>query len=130
MTNEKGIAKVVLTTGKLGTRASSSQNPYYTLLCAFKVKDGVTSNKIHEIESATIKMLENEYSRIDHKSSDRPSEWFKADPSEMRGLVDDFLGRHYSPYMHCYHDSHEVVISTWVNNKYLHGSTHQRNVKI
>lgn len=51
------MAKIGLTEGRLGTRASGSQNPFYALLCAFKIKEGVSRQKISEIESSVIFFL-------------------------------------------------------------------------
>jgi hypothetical protein len=120
-TEQNDRAKVGLTTGTLGTRASSSQNPFYTLLCAFKVKDGVSSSKIHEIEQSVIRKLAQHYQRINHVESGRLSEWFYADPHEFRDLIHDFLFEFHSQHMHCYYCSERDVgvIRSWENSRVL-----------
>lgn len=115
------IAKIGLTTKLLGTRASCSQNPFYTLLCAFKIKDGVNSDKIHQIEGEVIDLLSRYYQRINHYSSERPSEWFYGDPSNVRNLVHDFLYDNFNWHMHCYHCNERDlgVIYSWENKQYI-----------
>jgi hypothetical protein len=63
-TRFNNMAKIGLTTGQLGTRASGSQNPFYVLLCAFKIKEGVAPEKVAEIEGAVINLLSQRYERI------------------------------------------------------------------
>ncbi len=122
-TRDNNIAKIGLTTGALGTRASASQNPSYALLCAFKIRDGVTSDKVAEIESSAIDFLDKNYKRIHHVTSGRPSEWFNAKPSEMRELVHEFLYQNYSSFMYCYHcfERDIGVINSWENTQLLRG---------
>lgn len=127
-----GIAKIGLTTGALGTRASGSQNPFYALLCAFKVKDGTEPRVFSQIESDAIGMLEGCYKRINHVTSGKKSEWFYADPTEFRKLVHDFLYEKYSLYLYCYYCSERDtgVIYSWENNYLVHGrsaSSYQAN---
>lgn len=119
------IAKIGLTTGSPATRASSSQNPFFVLLCAFKVKDGVDPKMVHQIEDAIICMLSISYKRINHVNSGRPSEWFYILPSEMRRIVHDFLYEKFSYYMHCYHCSERDigVIYSWENARLLGHAT-------
>lgn len=116
-----GMAKVGLTTGGLGTRASGSQNPFYTLLCAFKVRHDVSREKLHEIESSVIQMLEHHYQRIPHTGSGFQSEWFYVNPNELRQVVHDFLYERHSSYMHCHHcwERDMGVIESWENNVLL-----------
>ena len=118
-----GMAKVGLTTGCLGTRASSAQNPFYTLLCAFKVKEGTPSHVFREIESATKSMLETMYRRESHVGSGLLSEWFYADPNQLRGAVSDFLYAKFSWYIHAYYcsDRDLGVIHSWENERLLYG---------
>lgn len=85
------MAKIGLTAGKLGTRASSSQNPYFTLLCAFKVKEGTSEFHLAEIERSVKAMLASNYEEIAHWGSLRTSEWFRLSPADMRDLVQWFL---------------------------------------
>ncbi|MEX0166828.1 GIY-YIG nuclease family protein [Pseudomonas brassicacearum] len=120
-TRQNDIAKIGLTTKLLGTRASCSQNPFYALLCAFKIKDGVSPDQIHKIEGAVIALLTKNYQRINHYSSERPSEWFYANPTEMRDLVHDFLYDQFSWNMHCYycHEREMGVIYSWEHNQLI-----------
>ncbi|WP_131669446.1 hypothetical protein [Psychrobacter pygoscelis] len=119
------MAKVGLTTGLLVTRASCSQNPFYTLLCGFKIKYGVEPRKVHQIEAAVIEFLDNTYERINHYNTNRPSEWFFIEPSRMRMLVHDFLYNNFNQCMHCYYCSERNigVIYSWENKQLLEGTT-------
>ena len=112
-----GMSKIGMTAGKLGTRASGEQNPFYDLLCAFKVLEGTSSEKIEEIEGSTKAMLRESYRCELHRGSGRPSEWFHADPAEFRGVVHDFLYQHYCTYMYAYwcHEREVGVIHSWEN---------------
>ncbi|WP_175888358.1 GIY-YIG nuclease family protein [Burkholderia contaminans] len=111
-------AKVGKTTIKLGTRASSTGNPYYALLCAFKIKEGVSPDTIEAIEKSTHRMLDENFERIYHVSSGEKSEWFIADPFEVKEMVHDFLYNNHGMHMHCYHCSGRDigVIYSWENN--------------
>ena len=116
-------AKIGLTNNQLGTRASSPQNPYYTLYCAFKVKDGTSPQKLKEIESAIKKMLTANYIQIHHYGSGELSEIFKVSPKEMRDVVNNFLLENFRYSMLSYH-CHERdigVIEGWENKRYIHG---------
>jgi hypothetical protein len=119
------MAKIGLTTGQLGTRASGSQNPFYALLCAFKIKEGVAPDKVAEIEGSVIYLLSKYYKRIRHQTSDRLSEWFYANPLEMREAVHDFLYEKYSWEMYSYHcfERGQGVIYSWENKQFLHGAS-------
>lgn len=122
------MAKIGLTSGDLGTRASSSQNPFFTLLCGFKVKDGIGPIKLKKIEDAVIAMLESRYVQINHFGTGRKSEWFYVSAHIMRELVHDFLYDQYSQYMYCYH-CHERdmgVIHSWQNNGSINGGKNSR----
>lgn len=120
-TRHDDIVKIGLTAGLLGTRASGSQNPFYALLCAFKVKDGVDSNIIHSIEDAALNLMNRFYQRIHHVNSGRPSEWFYAPPLEVRDLVHDFVYERFNAYMHCYYCQERGmgVIYSWENTRLL-----------
>lgn len=114
-------AKIGLTNGQLGTRASSPQNPYYTLYRAFKVKDGTPADKLKEIETAIKDMLTQNYIPVPHYGSGLLSEVFKVSPAEMSDVVNDFLLRNFNYYMlwyHC-HERDIDVIEGWENNKYI-----------
>ena len=127
-TRHNNMAKIGLTTGQLGTRASGSQNPFYALLCAFKIKEGVTAVKVSEIEVNIINHLSRYYARINHVTSGRFSEWFYANPLEMRQVVHDFLYEKYNWEMYCYH-CHERdigVIYSWENKQFLSGAPRNR----
>ena len=63
---QDNIAKIGLTTKSLATRAGCSQNPFYTLLCGFKIKHGVEPQKVHQIEAAVIEFLDGINQRISH----------------------------------------------------------------
>lgn len=120
-TRYDNMAKIGLTTGQLGTRASGSQNPFYALLCAFKIKEGVAPEKVSEIEGAVIAFLSQHYERIRHQTSGRFSEWFYVHPFEMRGVAYDFLTENYSWEMYGYHCfSRGIgVIYSWENKQLL-----------
>lgn len=122
-TRDPSEAKIGLTGGQLGTRASSSQNPYYTLYRAFKVKDGTSAKDLENIETAIKVMLTQNYVAVPHYGSGKLSEVFKVSPQEMTEVVNDFLLEKFSYYMLCYH-CHERdmgIIQGWENDKYLHG---------
>lgn len=122
-TRYDNMAKIGLTTGQLGTRASGSQNPFYALLCAFKIREGVAAVKVSEIEVNIINHLSQYYVRISHVTSGRLSEWFYANPLEMRQVVHDFLYEKYSWEMYSYHCSERDVgvIYSWENKQFLSG---------
>lgn len=115
------IAKIGMTAGALGTRASGTQNPFFALLCAFKVKEGVAPNVIEKIEDETIQVLESIFERIRHESSGRLSEWFYAEPAIFRKIVHDFLCENFSSHMYCYWCSERdiCVIYSWENSGLL-----------
>lgn len=115
------IAKIGLTTGRLGTRASGSQNPFYALLCAFKIREGVNNRRISKIESSAISFLNQYYNRIYHYTSGEPSEWFYANPFEMKNDIYNFLCDNYFMDMYAYYcDQRNMdVIKSWENPKLL-----------
>ena len=115
------MAKIGLTEGRLGTRASGSQNPFYALLCAFKIKEGVSRQKISEIESSVIFFFSLLYTRISHYTSGIPSEWFYIEPLQMKDSIHYFLYENYNMDMYCYHcyDRDMGVIHSWGNPKLL-----------
>lgn len=121
-------AKIGLTNGSLGTRASSSQNPYYTLLCAFKVKEGTDPTKLAEIESAVKAMLGSRYGVIRHYGSGLSSEWFRVSAQEMREVVHSFLYERYSWYMNSYYcsDRDMGIINGWENTRFINGRNNFR----
>ncbi|WP_175626586.1 MULTISPECIES: GIY-YIG nuclease family protein [Oxalobacteraceae] len=121
-------AKIGLTSGALGTRASSSQNPHFTLLCAFKVKDGITPLKLAEIEESVKTMLCGRYEAIPHYGSRWNSEWFRVSPQEMREVVQHFLYDNYNWYMYSYycHERDEGVINGWENTRLINGGDNLR----
>ncbi|MEK6385778.1 MAG: GIY-YIG nuclease family protein [Paraburkholderia tropica] len=121
-------AKIGLTSGSLGTRASSSQNPYYTLLCAFKVKEGTNLIKLIEIESAVKEMLGSRYEIVRHYGSGMNSEWFCVNPYEMREVVHLFLYEQYGWYMNAYYcsDRDMGVINGWENTRLITGGKNSR----
>lgn len=124
-TDRDGIAKIGLTTGGLGTRSSSSQNPYYAISCAFKIKKGITPDRVKEVEESAIEFLSKYYKRIPHKISGRPSEWFQVTHLEMQAVVDAFLYENFSREMHCYHcDIKDIgIIFSWANPDFLQGTS-------
>ncbi len=127
-TQRNDMAKIGLTTGSLGTRASGSQNPFYTLLCAFKIKEGVDPKKVADIENSVKDFLSQSYQCIPHETSGRRSEWFYVIPSEMRESVHDFLYEKFSWEMSCYHcNIRDIgVIYSWENSKLLQGTSRPR----
>ncbi|AEM48655.1 hypothetical protein Acife_2567 [Acidithiobacillus ferrivorans SS3] len=118
------MAKIGLTTGALGTRASGSQNPFYSLLCAFKIKEGVNPDVVKSIESAVIDLLGQHYQCISHVTTGRPSEWFYAEHRVMRELVHDFLYDKFNWQMYSYHcaERNIGIIYSWENRQLIHGS--------
>ena len=100
-TRYNNMAKIGLTTGQLGTRASGSQNPFYALLCAFKIKEGVAAVKVSEIEVSIINYLSHYYNRINHITYEK-----------------------YSWEMYSYHCSERDigVIYSWENKQFLSGA--------
>lgn len=124
-TRYNNMAKIGLTTGQLGTRASGSQNPFYVLLCAFKIKEGIRPEKVEKIERAVIDVLSQSYQRICHQTSGRFSEWFYVNPLDMRVAVHDFLFDKYGGEMHGYYCSERElgVIYSWENKQFLHGAS-------
>jgi hypothetical protein len=122
-TDRMGMAKVGLTSGKLQTRATSSQNPFYTLLVGFKVKVGVSSSEIKNIESAILIEVAKYYEPINHYNSGRRSEWFYGDPYEIRDFVHNFLYDKYYAKMNCYHCNirDHGVIYGWENEWFIYG---------
>ncbi|WP_157704915.1 MULTISPECIES: GIY-YIG nuclease family protein [Shewanella] len=119
------MAKIGLTTGLLRTRASGSQNPFYTLFCSFKIKDGIDPKKVAAIEDSVKEFLSGLYTCIPHETSGRRSEWFYVTPMEMRERVHDFLYDNFSWEMYCYHcNIRDVgVIYSWENSKLIEGSS-------
>ncbi|AVR17215.1 GIY-YIG nuclease family protein [Burkholderia sp. SIMBA_043] len=116
-------AKVGKTKGQLTTRSSSTGNRHYTLLCAFKIREGVSSETIGEIERSTHRMLEEKYERFKFPVSGRKSEWFGVNPHRARELVHDFLYENHSFRMYCYHcpERDIGVIYSWESDYVLNG---------
>jgi len=114
--------KIGLTTRELNTRHSSSQNPFYTLLVAFKVKINIEKNKVKEIEQALIREIARYCIPINHYNSNNSSEWFYGNPLEIRDFVNDFLYENYSYEMNCYYCDirQRGIILGWENEHYLH----------
>lgn len=115
------IAKIGLTTGRLGTRASGSQNPFYALLCAFKIREETNNRRISQIERSAISFLNQYYDRIYHYTSGEPSEWFYAKPFEMKNDIYNFLCDNYFMDMYAYYCNQRNmdVIKSWENPKLL-----------
>ena len=130
-TNHPYIAKIGLTAGKLGTRASSSQNPFYTLLCAFKIKVGISQQIIYQIESTIISELSKHYQRLEHISSSRLSEWFAGNPNEIRENVNHILCDRFLNEMYGFHCDirNEFIIYSW-ENKWLCGQNSNNTLGI
>lgn len=122
-TRDPNEAKIGLTGGQLGTRASSPQNPRYTLYRAFKVKDGTTREKLKEIETDIKMMLTENYAPIPHYGSGELSEVFKVSPQEMAEVVNDHLLDKFRFDMLCYQcDQRDIgIIEGWENDKYIRG---------
>jgi len=120
-TQDNRIAKIGKTTNSLGTRAYSSGNTRYALLCAFKIQEGFNSDTVKRIEDAVKDFLWRRYERMKFVNSGEWSEWFVVTPSEMRAVVHDFLYEEFSTYMHCYFcpDRDVGVIYTWENTHLL-----------
>jgi len=62
---QHSIAKIGYTGGSLGTRASGTQNPFYDLRYAFKIKEGVSDKTVRQIDSAVKRFLDRHYRRIE-----------------------------------------------------------------
>ncbi|UXU91426.1 GIY-YIG nuclease family protein [Burkholderia sp. S-53] len=116
-------AKVGKTTGHLVTRSSCTGNRHYTLLCGFKIREGVSSQTIDDIENATHRMLERQYERFNFPVSGRKSEWFGVSPFYARELVHDFLYENFVNHMYCYHcpERDAGVIYSWESDYVLNG---------
>lgn len=117
------LSKIGLTSGSLGTRATGTQNTFYTLYFAFKVKHGIGRAKLKEIEDAIIAMLELRYERLSHRTG-RKSEWFVISADEMREEIYYFLCQtRYIYDMKGYfcQDRDMWVIETWQNLNLLEG---------
>jgi hypothetical protein len=127
-TEREGMAKIGLTTGSLGTRSSGTQNPFYALLCAFKIKEGVNPDRVAIIEDSVKTFLSKSYRCIPHRISGRLSEWFYVTPTEMRERVNDFLYENFSWEMHCYRcDIRDIgVIYSWENTEFRQGRSRPR----
>ncbi|MGC9661198.1 hypothetical protein BFR77_00160 [Acinetobacter pittii] len=121
-TDRPTMFKVGLTTHKLSSRHSSSQNPFYTLLVAFKVKIGISGTKVKEIETAVLREISKFYQPINHYNSGNRSEWFYGDPLQARDFVNDFLYENYSYEMNCYycHIRQRGIVYGWENERYLY----------
>lgn len=130
-----GEVKVGKTSGKLITRASSTENTRYTLYHAFKVRDGVSQAQIDKIEKDVHQTLSQHYERLNHYGSGDKSEWFKRkpddpDPSvltphEVKEVVENrLLDKHWSS-MYCYqdHDRDIGVIKGWQNDRLINNGT-------
>ena len=124
-TDRMGMAKIGLTNGELQTRATSSQNPFYTLLVAFKVKVGISSSEIAQIERAVLTEVAKYYEPINHYNTGRRSEWFYGNPYEIRDFVHNFLYNEYYREMNSYHCGirDQGFINGWENEHFLHGKT-------
>lgn len=123
-TRDPNEAKIGLTNGQLGTRASSPQNPYYSLYRAFKVKDGTPRQKLQEIETAIKVMLTKNYAPVPHYTSETLSEVFKVSPQEMTEVINDFLLANFS-FNILWHqcDQRDAgVIAGWESDKYIRGT--------
>lgn len=118
------MSKIGMTTGKLGTRSSSEQNPHYDVLCAFKVLEGTSGERIKEIEASTKAMLRRLYRCEPHRGSGLPSEWYHVRPAEFRQVVHDFLYENYCTYMYAYMCSERGVgvIYSWENRSLITGT--------
>lgn len=124
-TQRSGEIKVGKTSGELGTRASSTQNPHYTVFYAFKILHGRDVATIANIEASVFNMLEKEYERVKHWGSNKLSEWFKAKPGAiepftpetLKELIEDFLYKHHNSDMYCYFclEREQGVINGWRN---------------
>lgn len=122
-TDRMDMFKIGLTTGKLNTRDTSSQNPFYTILTGFKVKVGISKSEIREIEQTVLTEVAECYERINLYNSGNVSEWFWGDPHEARDFVHDFLYESYSNKMNCYYcNIRDIgIIYGWENERILHG---------
>lgn len=108
-------AKIGRTIGTPGSRAGGTQNRYYALLCAFKIRDGVHPSTIELIEGAVHEMIERDYERMRHPRTGRKTEWFSINSFFAKQIVHDFLYEKFNQYMHCYHchERDKGVIYSW-----------------
>ena len=120
--NRENMAKIGLTSGTLSTRATSTQNPFYTIYCAFKVKEGTNEVQLKQIETAIINRLWKDFTREKHITTGRWTEWFYVSPQLMRVIVHEFLCENFSQFMNCYWcPDRGCVINGWQNTERLHG---------
>ena len=120
-TQRSGMFKIGLTTRELDTRHSSSQNPFYTLLAAFKVRVDIDEKKVKEIEQSLIREIARSCQLINHYSG-KSSEWFYGNPLDMKDFVNDFLYQNYSYEMNCYYCNirERGIVLGWENERYLY----------
>lgn len=79
-----GIAKIGMTTKKIVSREQCTQNPFYQIIFAFKVKVRyATRRQLTRIEKTLMDFLEEKGGRIEHVSTGRLSEWFSMSPQVM-----------------------------------------------
>lgn len=121
-TQRTDMFKIGLTTRELDTRHSSSQNPFYTLLVAFKVQVGIDKDKVKEIEQTLIREIARYWKPINHYNSNNRSEWFYGNPLDVRDFANDFLYENYSYEMNCYycHIRQRGIVYGWENERYLY----------
>lgn len=61
----KGYAKIGITTGDLRSRSYSSANPNYYLFCAFKFRYNVPQNVLKQVESEILEKFDQDYTYHD-----------------------------------------------------------------
>ncbi|MEZ9709213.1 GIY-YIG nuclease family protein [Vibrio breoganii] len=77
------ICKIGLTRGTAKKRISQTENPDYVLCHEFPAPD----EQLNQIELTIHRYFESNYSRLNHRSSNRKSEWFKCNADEAYDIL-------------------------------------------
>mgnify|MGYP001185478653 FL=1 len=133
-----GVSKVGKTTGEMNTRSYGSQNPWFAIKYAFKlrapmllsshasderVRLGKERNRarVSVIEKAVKEILHGHYRCIHHYTSGKPSEWFEADADCMAALISAFLIERFPNDVIRVGDEHDesTMLMCWKNEELL-----------
>ena len=82
------LAKIGMTTKSGFHRVSQTENPDYILFIDYKVSDEVVKG----YESIIHRELEKIFTRREHKSTGKKSEWFECSPAEAAQVCEKILG--------------------------------------
>ncbi|MFA0108501.1 GIY-YIG nuclease family protein [Vibrio breoganii] len=119
------LSKIGITKGKLGTRATGTQNPFYALLIAFKVKPQVSKKELERMEKVIKKELSSYHKPLPHVMTGKDSEWYEIHPQTMKETVEAILEDWFlDKFLGGYCDMQErFIFETW-NNGVFQGSCH------